>query len=87
MKKPTFCDFAMGRVVIDFRNYTMEELKALRFLCHLIEPDCEEPAYSFDACYYVKPEYCRWYSGASHHLVRNQTCRATDIVLPFEVPA
>ncbi|TRB05843.1 hypothetical protein EXN61_11455 [Agrobacterium tumefaciens] len=87
MAKFTFCDFAMGRVVIDFRNYTMEELKALRALCRLIEPECKEPAYSFCACYYVEPKHCRWYEGGPHNFVGKNVCRATEIILPFEVAA
>lgn len=84
---PTFCDFAMGRVVIDFQDWTHDELKALRRLCLLIEPEGGEPRYTFCACYYVDPRYCRWYEGGPHNMVGKRTCRATEIVLPFEEAA
>jgi len=81
---PNFCDFAMGRVVIDFRNWTPAELKALRRLCKLIEPAGPDPAYTFGPCYFVRPDHCRWYEGGPHNMVGKVTCRATEITLPFE---
>lgn len=81
----TFCDFAMGKVVIDFRDWTMEELKRLGLLCHLINPDRTTPAFRFSDSYYVNPDHCAWYEGGSVRLYGSKpTCRATEITLPWE---
>lgn len=85
MAEHTFCDFAMGRVVIDFRGWTQVELTALRRLCKLIEPDVPEPAYTFGPCYYADPSHIRVYEGGPHRMVGKEVCRATEIKLPFTV--
>ena len=84
MADQTFCDFAMGKVVIDFRDWTQAELTALRRLYQIICPDVPEPAYTFGRAYYVKPEHLRIYEGDTWNKVGKITCRSTEIVLPFE---
>lgn len=72
-------DFKDGKVRIDFRNYSVADLKQLRNICELVNPKRDVPAYSFGNCYYIEND--RWYEGGTHNFVGHDTCRATDISL------
>lgn len=70
-------DFFDGRVVIDFQNWTHDELDALRAACNYVNPDRSVPTHRFGPVYFCKGG--RWYEGGTHNLVGKQVCRATDI--------
>ena len=77
VKRWSIKEFMAESVVIDFRDWTHEELDRLRTIYKLINPNRQEPSYRFGTVYFCKDG--QMYEGGTHHMVGKDVCRATDI--------
>lgn len=71
-------DFKSGKIGIDFTDWTHKELSRLRDLCKAVNPNREEPRYTFCRYYYCDDGH--WYE-STHTAHKNikMWCRATEI--------
>lgn len=77
---PTLGRVIAGKYVIDFQGWTQAELKILRRICEISEPERQTPAYSFSECYYFSGG--RWWAGGTHNMVGKDVIRVGDIEMP-----